>query len=78
MNSVTAQPAMTRSVIAAFLASGGLNAGTPSEIASIPVSAVHPFAKARRTRKIESEAVSAGMMIAEVESIGTIWPVMAL
>ena len=36
-NSVTAQPTMTMSVTAAFLASGGLNAGTPSEIASIPV-----------------------------------------
>ena len=33
-------------VLAAFLASGGLNAGTPLAIASTPVSATEPPAKA--------------------------------
>jgi hypothetical protein len=33
-------------VAAAFLDSGGLNAGTPFETASTPVIAVHPFANA--------------------------------
>ena len=34
----------------ALMASGGLNAGTPSDTASIPVSAVHPAEKARKKR----------------------------
>ena len=37
------------SVVRAFFHSGGLKAGTPSEIASVPVSAAHPWAKARST-----------------------------
>ncbi len=39
---------MTASVVAAFFASGGLNACTPVAIASVPVSATEPDAKARR------------------------------
>ena len=35
-------------VVAAFRASGGLKAGTPLAIASTPVSATEPLAKARR------------------------------
>ena len=35
----------------ALRASGGWNAGTPSETASTPVSAAQPEAKARSTRK---------------------------
>ena len=38
-------------VLAAFLASGGLNAGTPLAIASTPVSATEPPAKALSSRK---------------------------
>ena len=38
------------SVLAAFFASGGLNAGTPLAIASMPVSATEPLANARRSR----------------------------
>jgi hypothetical protein len=38
-------------VAAAFLASGGLNAGTPFDTASTPVIAVQPFEKAVRSRK---------------------------
>jgi len=37
--------------VAAFLDSGGLNAGTPLATASVPVSAEQPFAKARMTRR---------------------------
>ena len=37
---------MTTSVLAAFFASGGLNAGTPLAIASVPVSATEPLANA--------------------------------
>ena len=47
---------MITSVVAAFCASGGLNAGTPLEIASTPVMAVQPLANARRTRKIVRRA----------------------
>jgi hypothetical protein len=54
MNMVTQRKAMMTSVMAAFLASGGLKAGTPFETASTPVIAVHPLAKARRTRKVVS------------------------
>src|SRR5215831_19860738 len=52
MNSVTAIAPMTRSVRAAFLPGGGLNALTPFEIDSTPVSAAAPEANARRTTKI--------------------------
>ena len=38
-------------VVAAFLASGGLNAGTPLDTASTPVIAVQPFENAVRSRK---------------------------
>ena len=41
-------------VMRAFTHSFGLKAGTPSLIASTPVSAVAPEAKARRSRKIPS------------------------
>ena len=39
------------SVVRAFFHSGGLNAGTPFEIASTPVTAAPPEAKACRIRK---------------------------
>ena len=78
MNITTAQIAMMSRVIAAFLASGGLNAGTPSEIASIPVSAVQPFANARSTRKSVRGPVSGGTNAAAADSIGTAWPVITL
>ena len=38
-------------VLAAFLDSGGLNAGTPLAMASTPVKATDPLAKALRRRK---------------------------
>ena len=45
---------MTASVVAAFFASGGLNAGTPVAIASVPVRATAPAANARRSRRTET------------------------
>jgi hypothetical protein len=49
-------------VDAAFLASGGRNAGTPFDTASTPVIAVHPFEKAvsRRNSVNGSFAVGTG------------------
>ena len=50
--------AITISVRAAFWASGGLNAGTPVAIASVPVSATAPAANARSMiRTVTSFAV---------------------
>ena len=44
--------AITTRVVAAFLASGGLNAGTPVAIASVPVRATAPAANARRSSRM--------------------------
>ena len=46
MNIVIDSTAMATSVCAAFLLSGGRNAGTPFETASTPVIAVQPFENA--------------------------------
>ena len=43
--------AISNMVVAAFLDSGGLNAGTPFDIASTPVIAVQPLEKAVSSRK---------------------------
>ncbi len=48
MNRIPSRIATAVSVVAAFFASGGLNAGTPLAMASVPVSATDPDAKARR------------------------------
>ena len=42
---------MTPRVVAAFFASGGLKAGTPVAMASVPVSATAPAAKARNSSR---------------------------
>ncbi len=47
MNRTASSTATIVSVVAAFLGSGGLKAGTPLAIASVPVSATEPEAKAR-------------------------------
>ncbi len=47
MNSTANSTAMMASVEAAFFASGGSKAGTPVAMASVPVSATAPDAKAR-------------------------------
>jgi hypothetical protein len=49
--------AMASIVLAAFFDSGGLKAGTPLAIASTPVSATEPLAKARRMSTIPSSSV---------------------
>ena len=53
-NSTASRMAMAVSVVAAFFDSGGLKAGTPLAIASVPVRATEPLAKARSSRKIVS------------------------
>ena len=51
---------MTLSGIEALRASGFLKAGTPSAIASMPVSAVQPAANARSSKKNETDCSSSG------------------
>jgi hypothetical protein len=61
MNIEIATAAMIISVAEAFFASGGLNAGVPSEIASTPVIAVQPLAKAVSSANVVSvPALNAG------------------
>src|SRR3954465_368747 len=55
-NIAIARVAIVTSVEAAFLASGGLNAGTPFETASTPVIAVQPFANAVSSRNNVSDS----------------------
>src|SRR5258706_6775929 len=52
MNIVIASTAIVTSVDAAFLLSGGRNAGTPFETASTPVIAVQPLEKAVRIANV--------------------------
>src|SRR5712691_1633795 len=54
MNIVIATTAIVTSVDAAFLLSGGRNAGTPFDTASTPVIAVHPFEKAVSSMNVDS------------------------
>ena len=56
-NMVTAMPPISASVVAAFRLFGGLNAGTPLAIASIPVSAVQPEANARSAKNSSARPV---------------------
>ena len=50
MNRIAEQGGHDGRVVAAFFASGGLNAGTPVAIASVPVRATAPAANARSSR----------------------------
>ena len=50
------------SVVAAFLLFGFLNAGTPLEIASTPVSAAQPEENARSSRKTNAKPVNASAL----------------
>ena len=60
-NSTPRTTAITMSVVAALRASGGLNAGTPVAIASVPVRATAPDENARsRTRIPTAWVVSCG------------------
>ena len=56
---LTDSAAIRASVVAAFLDFGLLNAGTPLEMASTPVSAADPEEKLRANRKISGRPVSA-------------------
>ena len=60
MNSVTRITPSQASTMRAFFASGGLNAGTPSDTASTPVRAVHPWANARRRKNVVTACAPAG------------------
>ena len=51
--------AITVNVVRALTASGGLKAGTPSDMASVPVRAVEPEEKARSTRSKLKPCVAA-------------------
>src|SRR5262245_40049998 len=73
MNIETAITAIVTSVAAAFFASGGRNAGTPSDTASTPVIAVHPLANAVSSRNVVSGWVPASG--GSASSTGTIDPV---
>ncbi len=53
-NMLIAVTAIIASVARALSASGGLNAGTPSDMASTPVSAVQPWVNARNIRKSDT------------------------
>jgi hypothetical protein len=59
----------------AFWASGRRNAGTPLEMASTPVRAVHPEAKACSTSSRPTVAVWGGSGAVCPSGIGTKWPV---
>ena len=54
MNSTMRMTPSQTSTVRALRDSGGSKAGTPSDTASTPVSAVQPEAKARRMRKREA------------------------
>ena len=54
---IVSRTAMTARVRAAFCASGGLNAGTPVAIASVPVRATAPAANERSTRSTSATLV---------------------
>ena len=54
MNMLPSRIPMATSVCRALTDSGGLKAGTPLEMASVPVIAVHPWANARMSTNTPS------------------------
>ena len=56
---VTARPPSSSSVVAAFFDFGFLNAGTPLEIASTPVSAAQPDENVRTIRNVNARPANA-------------------
>ena len=74
MNSTPSSTAMVSIVLAAFFASGGLKAGTPLAIASTPVRATDPAAKARRTRMIPRAWVPNGTSSSAGGALTGPWP----
>ena len=73
MNRTPSRTAIATSVFAAFLASGGWNAGTPLAIASVPVRATDPLANAFSRRKSPSPSVP--FWTASAWWMSTAWPV---
>ena len=74
-NSVPRMTAIVISVRAAFLGSGGWKAGTPVAIASVPVRATAPEAKARsRIRMPTLCAVSVVARITSGDGVGPVSP----
>src|SRR5688500_7245137 len=62
MNSVIETMPSHRSTLRALSASGDLKAATPSETASMPVSAVHPEANARMRRRMLTDSTGSGYL----------------
>ena len=62
LNSRPAMMAMASSVLAAFLAWGSSKAGTPSEMASVPVRAAQPEEKRPQQQEDSAEAAEAGRL----------------
>ena len=73
MKRIASRTAIAIIVLAAFFASGGLNAGTPLAIASVPVRATEPLANAFSSRKMPMASVPAAT--ASVWTMSTAWPV---
>src|SRR3954451_13923352 len=74
MNMMPRQTPITMSVDRAFFHSGGLNAGTPFEIASTPVMAAPPDANACRMRNNPTDDVCT-RRAGSLGGIGSRWPV---
>jgi len=75
MNSEPRITPIAMSVRRAFWASGRLNAGTPLEIASTPVSAVQPDANACSTSSTPTVASCGGSGAVCPAGTGSRWPV---
>jgi hypothetical protein len=60
MNRMARRAAIATSVWAAFRGSGGLNAGTPLAIASVPVNATEPPANARSSSRMVTASSGSG------------------
>jgi hypothetical protein len=75
MNRLPRIAPIATSVRRALRASGGRNAGTPLEIASTPVRAVQPAAKACRTSSTPTVAVAGGRGAVPAAGTGSRCPV---
>jgi len=76
MKRTASRSAIASIVSPAFFDSGGWNAGTPLAIASVPVRATEPLAKALRRRK--TPIPSLPVLTASACRISTAWPVTTL
>ena len=71
MKKKASMPAIQPSVVAAFRELGDRNALTPLEMASVPVIATHPSAKARRIRNVSANPVGHDMPCCVADSAST-------